>query len=107
MVKKSSDIITFQLLDNAYEQFLKRILWKETNSLGITPDDRIQLANVMISVLERTVETIEIGAIPEEIRIILQYTAEEIDAIFLAIDKNRREIAAENAGIGDIDESDE
>jgi hypothetical protein len=47
----------------------------------MTADERTQMANVMTSILEMTTETLTVGAIPYEIRGILQETANRIDII--------------------------
>ena len=68
----------FQLLDSAYDGFCKRVLWPETSRIRISANDREQLANVFVSLMEMTEEALNQGAISDEIRGILQETANEI-----------------------------
>jgi hypothetical protein len=94
---KSSDSIGSQILDTAFNVFVRRIVWAETSKVTMTRNDRDQMANVMTSILEMTSETLIAGAIPDEIRAILQRTANEIDLIGRNININKPENLTEKA----------
>src|SRR5580692_5516716 len=72
---KTRNDIAFQILDSAFNTFIRRILWPETRTKRISNEDSRQMANVIVSVLEMTQEAIENGAISDHIRAILQQTA--------------------------------